>query len=104
MKLAAADASPSSSRAANDGHAAVSSAVSDWDASEEKRAHDAAQALAERVRAASEKELSKAWKVIEYERRVSTNLPEFSWNDPTNVVSASPGQTADGCWRDPGLG
>lgn len=82
----ATNASPSSRRAANDG-TPVSSAASDWDASEEKRAHDAEHALAERVRAASEKELSKAWKVIEYERRVSSNLTEFSWNDPTNVVS-----------------
>lgn len=66
--------------------AAAASAIGDWDATHERTALEASQALAERVKAASEKEASKQLKIYEYDRRVAKEYPEFVWDDPTGIV------------------
>jgi hypothetical protein len=57
-----------------------------WDDSEAVKAEEERAALAERVRAASEKEASKTLKVIEYEKRVSKSYEDFNWDDQTGIV------------------
>lgn len=64
-----------------------STAAGDWDDSDETRQLEEKRELAERVKVASEKEASKVLKVLEYEKRTASVLPEFFWDDRLNLVS-----------------
>jgi len=56
-----------------------------WEDSDEKKAQDAEQALAEKVKSLSEKEYNKQIKILEYEKRMSSSYAEFFWEDPLDV-------------------
>lgn len=66
---------------------AQASVQASWEDSPDKKAQDADQALADKVKALSEKDYNKQIKVLEYEKRVSSSYSEFFWDDPTDVVS-----------------
>ena len=72
----------------------TSNGVTDsWEDSDEKKAQNAEQALAEKVKSLSEKEFSRQMKILEYEKRMSSSYSEFFWDDPTDVVSISTTRT-----------
>ena len=80
---------PSSKQPENGHEKATANGVAhSWEDSDEKKAQDAEQALAEKVKSLSEKEYNKQIKILEYEKRMSSSYAEFFWEDPLDVVSA----------------
>lgn len=79
---------PAGEGAAVAGHSDSNGNTGNWEDHAEKQARDADDALAEKVKALSEKEYNKQIKILEYEKRMSSSYSDFVWDDPTDIVRA----------------
>lgn len=79
--LLSSDASSASNSAQANG------AGSNWDDAGLDTLADQRAALAESIKLSAEKETSKQWKILDYERRVASSYQDFDWDDLYGIVS-----------------